>query len=62
MIGEDQAIGRDERARSAPDAQGGQAQVLEELVGDLEAVLLFDLVLGELIKEPHALVGHGGQG
>jgi len=37
-------------------------KVLEELIGDFETVLLLDLVLGELIEEPHALVGPGGQG
>lgn len=62
MIGEDEAVGRDKRARSAAEAHGRQPQVLKELIGDLEVVFLFDLVLGELIEEPHALVGHGGQG
>jgi hypothetical protein len=62
MIGEDEAVGGDERARSATDAHGGQAQVFEERIGDVEAVLFFDLVLGELIEEPYALVGQGGQG
>src|SRR4051794_4641999 len=61
MVGEDEAVGGNERTRAAADAHGGQAQVIEELVADGDAVLLLDLVLGEVVEEPHPLIGQQGQ-
>jgi hypothetical protein len=61
MVGEDQAIGRDERAGTAPDSHRSEPQMVRKPVVDIYAVSLFQLALGKLIEKPHAFVGRGGQ-
>ena len=60
MVGEDEAVGRDEGAGAAIiEADGGEARVVEPGLGEFEAVFGFDFCGGREIEEPHAFVGAG---
>ncbi len=63
VVGHDQAVGGDERAgASAVEPNGGELQVLDPGVGGLEAVLLLEPFGGEVVEDPHPLVGLGRRG
>ena len=56
-VGDQQPARRYEGARAATDPHGRQAQMVQELAGGLEAVLLLDGLFGKLFEQPHTLVG-----
>jgi len=60
MIGQDQAVGGDERARGAAEADGGELDVLQPVGRDREVVLGFEKGSGRHVEEPHPLVSVGG--
>ena len=58
MVGDDQAILRNERARAAAvEPDGRLLNVFEPGVGDLEAVFFLELFARRIGEEPHAFVG-----
>jgi hypothetical protein len=58
MIGEEQAVWRNKRTRSTVVKSDGSAfEVPQKIVRDGESVGLLDLILGEVIKQPHAFIG-----
>src|SRR5579871_181488 len=58
MVGEDQAVGGDERAGAAViETDGGEARMVEPSLGEFEAVFGLDLRGGRKVVEPHTLVG-----
>ena len=60
MVGKGQSIRRNERAGTAVvESHRRQANVVEPLLRQLEAVCGFDFVLRRFVIEPHALVGAG---
>ncbi len=61
MIGEDQAVRRDEAGRGS-DAHTGEAQMVEEWLGYGEFVARLDAGGREGVVEPHAFIGKGGAG
>src|SRR5262249_25184420 len=61
MIGQDQAVGRDERTGAAgAEADGTFLEVFEPGVGGVELVLLLEELARRVVEQPHALVGAGG--
>ena len=56
VVGEDQAVGTDERARAAVvEAHARQAHVVEPICGRRKAVGLLQLLHGRIVEGPHAL-------
>ena len=60
--GQQEARGRDERARAAGQFYGGEAEVIQKRGLDLETELLFYGIFGELVVRPQAFAGVGRDG
>ena len=63
VVGEDQALRRNERPRAAVvETHRTQAQALEKSIGHLEAIALLDTLLGKLVHQPNAVVAPSALG
>ena len=65
-LGADVVIGKRESVRgnkrtgaAVVEANRGEADVIEPLLGQFESVFGFDLVFRRSVVEPHALIGEG---
>ena len=67
MIGEDEAVGGDERAGAAViEAHRREAEMMEQASVTIELILLPELLRGREVEQPHALFrrrqrGHGAK-
>ena len=63
VVGDEQAVRRDERPRAAVvEAHGREPGVFEPGVGEVEVVFLFQALAWRIVEQPHAFVGVGGHG